>query len=646
MKDGFLKVACACPEISVAGCSDNADQIICSVKQAEALGARLVLFPELCLTSASCSDLLFSDTLILGAQSALECVLRETSSSDTIIIVGFPLFVNDKIYNCAAICQKGKILGVVPKSILSSAEQRYFSSYSKCGSEEMTLCGQRTRFGADIIFKCKDMPTLKIGVEIGTECFSPVSPATALCAAGATLIVNPFAKPYLVGDEQFTKATLTSASARNKCAYMLSAASEGESTTDGVFGGESYIFENGNLLACRAPLSRDSRFSITDIDLALISSERKRGSSFFCESSEDFTTVEFSLKSKPTRLTRKISASPFLPGTEAEIAQRCATIINMQANGLAKRMTAAHAKKAVIGISGGLDSCLALLVCAHAMDILGRKRSDIVAVTMPCFGTTERTRTNAEILCEQLGTEFRSVNIGESVMRHFADIGHDPAKTDVVFENAQARERTQVLMDVANMVGGLVIGTGDLSELVLGWATYNGDQMSMYGVNAGLPKTLVRNVVAFCADCAANEGADELSAVLRDVLDTPVSPELLPADKNGNIAQKTEDLVGPYRLHDFYIFYMLRYGFAPDKLFRIAKHAFGCEYTDDELIYWLKNLIRRFFSQQFKRSCLPDGVKIGTVGVSPRGDLCLPSDAVCTEWMRIADEIKIKKKLI
>ena len=641
MKDGFLKIACASAELFVAGCADNADKIVSSVEQAEALGARLVLFPELSVTSASCSDLLFSDALLSSAVAALESILIRTSSSDTIIIIGFPLVVNDKIYNCAAFCQKGKILGVVPKSILSAAEKRYFSAYSENESTEIKLCGQRTRFGTDIIFKCKDMPTLKVGIEIGTECFAPLSPATELCALGATLIVNPFAKPYLVGDSEYTKTVLACKSAQNICAYALSGASEGESTTDGIFGGEAYIFENGKLIAQRRALSRESRLTVSEIDLSLVSAERRKNSTFFCEAAENFNTVEFSLKPKATRLTRKISPSPFLPEEDSQIAERCATIINMQAEGLAKRLTAAYAKKAVIGISGGLDSCLALLVCARTMDILGRDRSDIIAVTMPCFGTTERTRTNAEILCEELGTQFKSIDIGKSVMRHFEDIGHDPIKTDVVFENAQARERTQVLMDISNMVGGLVVGTGDLSELVLGWATYNGDHMSMYGVNGGIPKTLVRRIVEFCADCALDEGKAELSRVLYDVLDTPVSPELLPADNDGNIAQKTEDLVGPYRLHDFYIFYMLRYGFAPDKLFRMAKHAFEGEYTDEELLHWLKNLIRRFFAQQFKRSCLPDGVKIGTVGVSPRGDLCMPSDAVCTEWMRIVNEIKI-----
>ena len=641
MKDGFFKVACACPDLYVADCSDNAEKIISTVNQAQALGARLVLFPELCITSASCSDLLFTDTLLSTAQSALANILLQTSSSDTIIIVGFPLLVNDKIYNCAALCQKGRILGVIPKSILTPAEQRYFSAFDGEDYKQIVLCGQKTRFGTDLIFRCKDMPALKIGVEIGTECFAPVSPSCALCASGATLIVNPFAKPYLVCDDQYIKTTLSSLSARNVCAYLLSATSGGESSTDGVYSGESYIYENGKLLACRTPFSDTSRLTLCDVDLDLIRAERRKNSALYCGMANDASVIDFSLSARITRLTRKIPASPFIPESSAEADQRCATIINMQAQGLARRLSAARAKKAVIGISGGLDSCLALLVSARAMDILGRERSDILAITMPCFGTTQRTRTNAEILCEQLGTEFKSIDIGESVMHHFSDIGHDPAKTDVVFENSQARERTQVLMDASNMVGGLVVGTGDLSELVLGWATYNGDHMSMYGVNGGIPKTMVRRIVEFCADCAAGEGKRELSDVLYDVLDTPVSPELLPADNDGNIAQKTEDLVGPYRLHDFYIFYMLRYGFAPDKLFRMAKHAFEGEYTDEELLYWLKNLIRRFFSQQFKRSCLPDGVKIGTVGVSPRGDLCLPSDAVCTEWMRIVNEIKI-----
>ena len=633
MKHGFIKIAAASCEISVADCHGNAERIIGIYNTACSKGAKIVVFPELCISGCTCGDLFFSDALLSSAQDAVCAVADATDKSDTIIIVGFPLVVNDKLYNCAAFCQNGHIIGVIPKTILNNKDKRYFSVYD--GDAKSVRIGNRTAlFGNDIIFGCADIPALKIGIEIGSESMVQIPPSSYIASAGATVIVNPFSEWETVGADEYRKTMLSSLSARNICAYIHSGVGDGESTTDGVFGGAHLIYENGKLIAERPSLVGGDGLTVTEIDLGIITSERRKSQSFTADCSESYMIAEFGLDITETQLTRKISSSPFIPEGEAQRKQRCEQILTVQAKGLAQRIVKAYAKTCVIGISGGLDSCLAILVAAKAMDILGRPRTNIVGVTMPCFGTTQRTRSNAELLCAELGTQLKCVNIGESVRQHFSDIGHDESDHSVVYENAQARERTQVIMDIANMENGLVVGTGDLSELALGWATYNGDHMSMYGVNGGVPKTLIRHIVAYCADEAQENDKDGLAKVLRDILDTPVSPELLPADKDGNIAQKTEDLVGPYEIHDFYIFYMLRYGFAPDKLYRLAKVAFNGKYDDATLMKWLKNLIRRFFAQQFKRSCLPDGPKIGTVGVSPRGDLCLTSDASNSEWMK------------
>ena len=633
MKHGFIKVAAATPQISVADCQGNAEKIIKLSHDASSLGARIAVFPELCITGCSCGDLFFSDTLLTSTQSAVSFIADATSGTDTIIIVGFPLLVNDKLYNCAAFCQNGKIIGVVPKTVLTSKEKRYFSVYDG-DAIDVRVADRHALFGNDIIFGCADVPTLKIGIEVGSEAFAQISPSCYMASAGATLIVNPYSEWETVGADAHRKVAISSLSSRNVCAYVQAGAGDGESTTDGVFGGAHLIYENGKLLAERKPLEGGEGLTVTEIDLGIISSERRKSDSFMSDSSQSYMVAEFNLAPIDTVLTRHISPSPFIPECDVERSERCEQILTVQAKGLAQRIEKAYAKSCVIGISGGLDSCLAILVAARAMDILGRPRTDVIGVTMPCFGTTQRTKSNAELLCSELGTQLRCVNIGASVRQHFSDIGHDEGDHSVVYENAQARERTQVIMDIANMENGLVIGTGDLSELALGWATYNGDHMSMYGVNGGVPKTLIRHIVAYCADEADEGGKTGLASVLRDILDTPVSPELLPADEDGNIAQKTEDLVGPYEIHDFYIYYMLRYGFAPDKLYRMARVAFAGKYDDETLKKWLTNLVRRFFAQQFKRSCLPDGPKIGTVGVSPRGDLCMPSDASSAEWLK------------
>ena len=633
MKHGFVKVAAANFEITVADCKKNADKIIALAKEAADNGVKILVFPELSVCGSTCGDLFFSDTLLTSAQRELCRIVDSTKEFNTIIIVGFPCVVNNKIYNSLAFFQKGEILGIVPKSALNASESRYFARYERGVDlvEAIDVGNYSAAFG-NILFSCNDVPSLKIGADVGAEAFDCIPPSSVLAQRGATVIVNPFAGCELVGSEEYRRVMLTSLSARNLCGYIHAASGAGESTTDGVFGGGCAIYENGKLLASSPVFSDSLGLTITELDLGLISGERRRNT-FFGKQTSDVFIKYFDLALEDTVLTRNYPVYPFVPEDISRIPARCERILDIQARGLAQRIVKAYAKKCVIGISGGLDSCLAVLVAARAMDILGRPRTDILGVTMPCFGTTGRTRSNAEILCASLGTDFRCVNIGESVKQHFSDIGQSEDCHDVVYENAQARERTQVIMDIANMEGGFVVGTGDLSELVLGWATYNGDHMSMYGVNGGVPKTLIRHIVAHCADVAEADGNAELATALRDILDTPVSPELLPADENGNIAQKTEDLVGPYEIHDFYIFYMLRYGFSPDKLLRIAKCAFEGKYSDEVLLKWLKNLVRRFFAQQFKRSCLPDGPKVGTVGISPRGDLIMPSDASSREWL-------------
>ena len=633
MKHGFIKVAAATPRISVAACEKNADAIIGEIEKAKESDVKLLVFPELSITSATCADLFFSDALLSAAKDEALRIAAATEGSDMIIIIGFPLVVNDNLYNCAAFCQNGQILGIAPKSALSYEQSRYFSAYN--GTPISIKLGyDYVPFGNGLVFACDDIPALKVGIEVGDECFARIAPSSMLCENGATVIANPFSHTEEIGFEEYEAVMLSSLSSRNVCGYIHTGSAVGESTTDAVYSTRSMILENGKIIA-----STSDELLISELDLGVISADRRRSAAFKTKSPDTLQNIFFNMELTDTALTRRIAPSPFIPENEAEIKARCEKILTIQASGLATRMTRAFSKTLVIGISGGLDSCLAILVAAKAMDMLGMDRKNIIGVTMPCFGTTARTKSNAELLCTALGVTLKCVNIGESVKQHFSDIGHDESNRNVVYENAQARERTQVIMDIANMENGLVVGTGDLSELVLGWATYNGDHMSMYGVNADVPKTLIRHIVAYSADVAEVDGNAALASVLRDILSTPVSPELLPADADGNIAQRTEDLVGPYEIHDFYIYYMLRYGFSPDKLYRMARVALGDKYDDETLLKWLKNLVRRFFAQQFKRSCLPDGPKVGTVGVSPRGALSMPSDASCAEWLKIVDSL-------
>ena len=640
MRDGFLKAAALSPALRVADCAYNTQQIITQLKDAAARGVKLAVFPEFCLTGYTCGDLFLQHTLQQGALTGLQSILDASRELDVVALVGLPLLVRGKLYNVAAVLCRGRLLGLVPKTYLPNYGEFYEKRQFTPGSTEVewvTVCGQQVPFGTSLLFRCCEMPSFVLGVEICEDLWSALPPSTFHALAGATVVANLSASDETVGKAEYRRALVQNQSARLLCGYLYASAGHGESTQDMVFGGHDLIAENGTLLSEALPFA--GGWAETEIDCQRMESERARNTSFE-PSAEGYQTVEFHLEPTETPLTRWVDPTPFVPHDQRLRAQRCELILKMQADGLAKRLEHARAKTAVIGISGGLDSCLALLVAVRAMKQLGRPTTDVLAVTMPCFGTTRRTRSNAEILCDELHVSFREIDIAATVHSHFADIGQDEKVLDVTFENGQARVRTLELMDLANRTGGLVVGTGDLSELALGWATYNGDHMSMYGVNAGVPKTLVRHLVRYEADIAAT---DALRTVLLDILDTPVSPELLPA-KDGEIAQKTEDLVGPYELHDFYLYQVLRFGFGPAKIFRLAKAAFAGrpEYPDSVLYKWLRNFYWRFFAQQFKRSCLPDGPKVGSVTLSPRGDWRMPSDAAAALWLAELEQIPLK----
>ena len=637
MRDGFLKVAAGTPPIRVADCRYNAEQIFTLMRQADEQGVRVLCLPELCLTGYTCGDLFLQDTLLEAAEEGLSTILEATKNLDMLTALGMPVRHHGKLYNCAVVIHRGVILAVVPKSHLPNYNEfneiRWFTPAQE-SDRLFTLCGQETFFGADVFFPCETMPDLTIGVEICEDLWTALPPSAPLAQAGATLILNLSASSEVVGKAGYRRALVAGQSARLLCGYVYANAGEGESTTDLVFTGHNLIAENGSLLAQRW---FTTGLTVSEIDLGRVSHERRRVNTFRSQPASAHMSIPFSLEVAPTVLTRAVSPAPFVPSDDADRAERCEEILRIAALGLKRRLEHAHAKTAVIGLSGGLDSTLAILITGIAMNLLGRPSSDIIAVTMPCFGTTDRTRNNAIELAERLGATLKRVDISEAVKVHFRDIGQDMNQHDVTFENAQARERTQVLMDIANQTGGLVIGTGDLSELALGWATYNGDHMSMYSVNGSIPKTLVRHLVDYVAGDRAGED-QALSAVLTDILDTPVSPELLPAIE-GKIAQKTEDIVGPYELHDFYLYYAIRWGFRPRKVLRLAEAAFGRSYDRPTLLKWLNNFYRRFFVQQFKRSCLPDGPKVGSVSFSPRGGWVMPSDAVSAAWLEELDHL-------
>ena len=626
MKDGFLRVASATPHIKVADCTGNAQKIIAMAKEASANGASLVVFPELCITGYTCGDLFLQRALLNSAQENLKAIISETKDLDCVILVGLPVRANSGLYNCAAVICHGDLLGLVPKKYIPNYSEFYELRHFTPAKDELTsinFLGKQTYFGKNVIFECLDMPEFKLGVEICEDLWTAEPPSGKLALNGATIIANLSASDEVIGKADYRRMLVKSQSARLLSAYVYTSAGLGESTQDLVFSGHNLICENGSILAESKRF--DTGIIYADVDLQKMENERAKANTFVGE--YNFERVCFHLPVKDLTLHRHFSKTPFVPTNKTNLDERCEEILTIQATGLATRIQHTNAKSIVIGLSGGLDSTLALIVAVHAMDMLKRDRKDIIAVTMPCFGTTKRTKSNAEILAESYGVSFKDINISKAVTQHFEDIGQSLDVLDVTFENGQARERTQVLMDIANKTGGFVVGTGDLSELALGWATYNGDHMSMYAVNASIPKTLVRHLTAF----EAEHSDGNLKKALLDILDTPVSPELLPP-KDGEISQKTEDLVGPYELHDFFLYYLVRQGFTPKKIFRLAKIAFEGAYDDETIRKWLKTFLRRFFSQQFKRSCLPDGPKVGTVTLSPRGDWRMPSDAVNTEF--------------
>lgn len=636
MKQGFIKVAAVTPKIVVADTVYNTKVICDGILEAQKNGAKVIVLPELCITGYTCSDLFLQEKMLREAKTALQKIADATKELDCIAFVGLPLEYNGKLYNAAAAVSGGRVLGIVPKTYLPNYNEFYEARHFTRGMEEPVelrlSSGVTVPMGTKLLFACETMPELKIGVELCEDLWTPEPPSIRHALNGANLIVNLSASDETTGKNKYRRELVAGQSARLLCGYIYASAGDGESTQDVVYSGHNMIAENGRILAEAKRFINEA--VISEIDLLRMNTERRRMTTF--EMREDrYTVVPFDLKMEETELTRKIDPMPFVPSGKQDREERCEEILAIQAMGLKKRLEHTHCRSAVIGISGGLDSTLALLVTVKAFDLLGMDHKNIKAVTMPGFGTTDRTYENAVNLIRCLGADFMEISIKDAVNVHFRDIGQDMDCHDVTYENGQARERTQILMDIANKTGGMVIGTGDLSELALGWATYNGDHMSMYAVNASVPKTLVRHLVRYYADTCGNQNLEQ---VLLDVLDTPVSPELLPPE-DGKISQKTEDLVGPYELHDFYLYHMLRQGYAPAKIYRLAKLAFAGTYEEETILKWLKTFYRRFFAQQFKRSCLPDGPKVGSVAVSPRGDLRMPSDACAAIWMEELEQL-------
>ena len=638
MKNGFVKVAAATPDIRVADVEFNTQNIINAMEEAQKNGAKILVFPELCVTGYTCSDLFDHSVLLKASRKALLEIAENTNDKDMLVFVGAPLEVNGKLYNVAAAMNQGEIIGFTTKTFLPNYGEFYEMRQFTPGPQtvrEITFEGKKIPFGPQILFQAEGMEELVVAAEICEDVWSPVPPSIQAALEGATVIVNCSASDETIGKDTYRRALISGQSARLISGYIYANAGEGESTTDLVFGGHNIIAENGTILKESSRYVNEIIYS--ELDLQRITGERRKNTTFQPLDEETLVRVPFTVEETKTFLTRTFPKKPFVPSDEQTRAQRCEEILTIQAMGLKKRLAHTNARTAVVGISGGLDSTLALLVTARAFDMLGRDNNDIIAVTMPCFVTTDRTYQNACEMSKKVGATLIEVPIADAVNVHFRDIGHDPEDHSVTYENCQARERTQVLMDIANKTWGMVIGTGDLSELALGWATYNGDHMSMYGVNASVPKTLVRHLVKYAADDTKDEA---LKNVLYDVLDTPVSPELLPP-KDGDIAQKTEDLVGPYELHDFFLYFMLRFGYEPSKIFRIACMTFDGEYDKETIFKWLETFCRRFFSQQFKRSCLPDGPKVGTVALSPRGDWRMPSDACVAVWMKDLEACRV-----
>lgn len=632
MKDGFIKVAAATPKIKVADPAYNTEEILKIIDETEKNGASILVFSELTISGYTCGDLFLQQPLLTECKNQLLRIVKATENKSMLVVVGCPIVIKQKLYNCAVVISDGSILGIVPKTHLPNYsefyELRHFTSGE--GLEEDLWFGEEFGYvnvAVNQLFKCKEIPELVVACEICEDLWVPLPPSTYHAMAGATVICNPSASVETTTKESYRRSLVSNQSARLLAAYIYADAGEGESTQDVVYSGHHLICENGSVLAEAKRFTNEIIYA--DIDVQKLAAERRKMTSFPGGQTDDYFEQEFSLEVKENKITRTFPKAPFVPDNQDERDKRCDEILSLQSMGLKKRLEHTNCKHAVVGISGGLDSTLALLVTARAFDLLDIPRENLICVTMPCFGTTDRTYQNAVSLIKELGATLKEVRIEKAVRQHFADIGHDENNHDVTYENSQARERTQILMDMANQYNGMVIGTGDMSELALGWATYNGDHMSMYAVNCSVPKTLVRYLVLYYAETTDNK---KLSEVLMDVLDTPVSPELLPP-VDGVISQKTEDLVGPYELHDFFLYYMLRFGFPKSKLYRMAKLTFDGVYDDETIKKWLDKFYWRFFSQQFKRSCLPDGPKVGSVAVSPRGDLRMPSDASPTAWI-------------
>ena len=639
MKDGFIRVAASTPEVKVADVEYNREQICCRIIEGRERGAKIMVFPELVLTGYTCGELFNQKPLLTKAREELKKLVDFTAGSDMLVFAGVPWEYNNKLYNTAAAIQDGELLALIPKMCLPNYSEFYELRYFNPGFEKPVAVPWEDGYvlmGSKILFNCANVENLVVGAEICEDVWVLNPPSIGHASAGATVIVNCSASDETTGKSDYRRSLISGQSARLLCGYIYANAGEGESTQDLVFGGQNIIAENGTMLAESRRFENETAYA--DMDLERLECERRRMTTYQTAGRENYVFIDFSLHEGENRPERFIDPSPFVPQDEESRNRRCEEILSIQAMGLKKRLKHTGCRSAVIGISGGLDSTLALLVTVRAFDLLGLARDKIICVTMPCFGTTDRTYHNACYLTKKLGASLLEVDIKDAVANHFRDIGHDSSVHDVTYENSQARERTQVLMDIANKYNGMVIGTGDMSELALGWATYNGDHMSMYGVNSSVPKTLVRHLVRYFADTC---GEKELSEVLLDVLDTPVSPELLPPEKDGKIAQKTEDLVGPYELHDFYLYYILRYGYHPGKIYRLAVMAFEGVYDNAVILKWLKVFYRRFFSQQFKRSCLPDGPKVGSAAVSPRGDLRMPSDACSRLWLEELEQIEI-----
>ncbi len=639
MKYGFVRVGAGIPEVRVADTQHNVEEIEKLVLKAQAQNVEILVTPELSLTGCTCQDLFFQQTLVEEAEIALMKLMDFTRSMDMIIVVGMPVVCNHDMLNCAVVLQKGKIQGIVAKSYLSNhrntSEKRWFSSIAEIDSNiKVWLCGDQVEISRYHIF---NTPSCSFAIEIGHDMWAPVPPSSTLSLMGAEIILCPAADNSLVGKNDHITSMVCAQSAKCIGGYVYAGAGFGESSTDLVYGGNALICENGSVLCERKPYAVEAGLILSEIDVEMIRGER-RSNKIFSDSAKEICKEKLTVTNTDmmTRydldLSRPISQHPFYSEDKTQLARETEEIFSIQTLGLAKRMKHTGCKTVVIGISGGLDSTLALLVCVGTFDLLKLDRKGIVGVTMPGFGTTDRTYQNALTLMKQLGITIKEVSIKEACLQHFKDIDHNPLKHDITYENSQARERTQILMDIANQVNGMVVGTGDLSELALGWATYNGDHMSMYSVNGSVPKTVVRLVVAWYASVQKNT---LVKSTLEDIIDTPISPELIPAHENGEIKQKTEDLVGPYELHDFFLYYILRHGFRPSKIYMLARHAFEQDDYDDEVIKkWLSVCYRRFFNQQFKRSCLPDGPKVGICGLSPRGDWQMPSDAVSQSWLK------------